>query len=80
MITPLSEGIVNKSDGPKHPTHVAGPGDKDWAEIPGLGVIWHASSEEPDKVKLGQTDGRCLHAGVCAIRPVIGREGACQNT
>lgn len=47
MITPLSGGIVNKSDGPKHPTHVAGPGDKDWAEIPGLGVIWHASSEEP---------------------------------
>lgn len=47
MITPLSEGIVNKSDGPKHPTHVAGPGDKDWAEIPGLGVIWHATSEEP---------------------------------
>lgn len=46
MITLLSEGIVNKSDGPKHPTHVAGPGDKDWAQIAGLGVIWHASSEE----------------------------------
>lgn len=76
MITPLSEGIVNKSDGPKHPTHVAGPGDKDWAEIPGLGVIWHASSEEPR-----QSETRADRwAMLCAIRPVIGREGACQNT